>query len=191
MKFYCDITLLPDAEANLGFLWQKVFGQVHLALVANKLPDGNSAVAVSFPAYADKAFPLGNKLRMMAGDEKELQVLNLDKALSRLADYSHMSSIKPVPQSNLHVNFWRVRFDSNIERLARRRAKRKGICFEDALGHYASFDEEQSKLPYIQLQSSSRGERFRLFIEKAELKEAVEGDFNCYGLSKTATIPWF
>lgn len=191
MKVYFDITLLPDAEANLGFLWQKVFTQVHLALVENKLPDGNSAVAVSFPTYAGKDFPLGSKLRLMAGDEEELQDLNLPEALSRLTDYCHLSSIKSVPQTSFHANFWRIRFDSNIERLARRRAKRKEISFEEALEHYAGFDEEQSKLPYIQIQSLSKDERFRLFVKKTELDEAVDGVFNCYGLSKTATVPWF
>ena len=66
MNYYQDITLLPDAEANIGFLWEKVFQQVHLALVEKKNPHGKSGIAVSFPGYGNKGFPLGNKLRLLA-----------------------------------------------------------------------------------------------------------------------------
>jgi len=61
MKYYLDITLLPDAETNLGFLWHKVYQQVHIALVENKVAKNQSEIAVSFPEYGSKAFPLGAK----------------------------------------------------------------------------------------------------------------------------------
>ncbi|MBL6987684.1 MAG: type I-F CRISPR-associated endoribonuclease Cas6/Csy4, partial [Methylobacter sp.] len=97
MKHYCDITLLPDAEANLGFLWQKVYQQIHLALVENKVGENHSLVAVSFPEYGSKAFPLGNKLRLLAEEATWLEGLNLSKWLNRLSDYCHYTSIKPIP----------------------------------------------------------------------------------------------
>lgn len=192
MQWYIDITLLPDAEVSLGFIWQKVFGQIHLALVEQKQPNGQSAIAVSFPAYGDKTFPLGNKLRLFATNRDELEQLNLANWLIRLQDYTHCTSPKEVPGSvEGYVRFNRVQFDTNIERLARRRAKRKSESIEAALAHYSGFDARNSKLPFINIQSISKRERFRLFIDREFCDQALDGEFSCYGLGKTATVPWF
>ena len=191
MKHYCDITLLPDAEANLGFLWQKVYQQIHLALVENKVGENHSLVAVSFPEYGSKAFPLGSKLRLLAEEATWLEGLNLSKWLNRLSDYCHYTSIKPIPAVTEYAGFRRKQFSSNVERLARRRAKRKSESYEQALAHFDGFENEQSKLPYINLKSLSKGEQWRLIIEKEVNLSVVAGSFNCYGLSITATVPWF
>lgn len=192
MKYYLDITLLPDAETNIGFIWQKVYGQLHLALVEQQTSNGNSAIAVSFPEYRNSTFPLGSKLRLLASTEEQLRQLNLTQWLDRLSDYTHSTSIKEVPASvSQHVRFTRVQFDTNVERLARRRMKRKGGTLEDALTHYAGFNHQQSRLPFVNIQSLSKGEKFRLFIDQNIFGQVEEGEFNCYGLSKTATVPWF
>ena len=194
MNFYLDTTLLPDAEANIGFIWQKVYGQLHLALVEQQTANGRSAMATSFPEYGDNAdnlFPLGSKLRLLATTSEQLQQLNLAKWLNRLTDYTHCTSIKEVPRVEQYARFKRVQFDSNIERLARRRAKRKGESLEEALMHYSGFTEQQSKLPFVNIQSLSKDERFRLFIHRELVSQAESGEFSCYGLSKTATVPWF
>jgi CRISPR-associated endonuclease Csy4 len=192
MKYYLDITLLPDAEANIGFIWQKLYGQLHLALVEQQTENGNSTIAVSFPEYRNSTFPLGSKLRLLASTEEQLRQLNLAKWLNRLSDYTHCTSIKEVPASvTQHARFRRVQFDTNVERLARRRVKRKGGTLEDALAHYAGFSDQQSRLPFLNIQSLSKGGRFCLFIDQNISGQAEEGEFNCYGLSKTATVPWF
>jgi CRISPR-associated endonuclease Csy4 len=69
--------------------------------------------------------------------------------------------------------------------------KRKGGTLEDALAHYAGFNDKQSKLPFVNIQSLSKGQQFRLFIDQDILVQAESGEFNCYGLGKTATVPWF
>ena len=191
MQYYLDITLLPDTEANIGFIWQKVYGQLHLALVEQQTANGRSAIAASFPEYGDNLFPLGSKLRLLATTNEQLQQLNLAKWLNRLTDYTHCTSIKAVPPVEQYAYFKRVQFDSNIERLARRRAKRKGESLEEALMHYSGFKEQQSKLPFVNMQSLSKDERFRLFIHRKLVSQAESGEFSCYGLSKTATVPWF
>lgn len=192
MKYYLDITLLPDAETNIGFIWQKVYGQLHLALVEQQTSNGNSAIAVSFPEYRNSTFPLGSKLRLLAPTGELLQQLNLAKWLARLIDYTHCTSIKEVPVLvEQHARFRRVQFNTNAERQARRRMKRKGGTLEDALAHYTSFNDRESRLPFVNIQSLSKGEKFRLFIDQDILGQVEEGDFNSYGLSKTATVPWF
>jgi CRISPR-associated endonuclease Csy4 len=46
--------------------------------------------------------------------------------------------------------------------------------------------------PYLELQSKSTGEKYRLYITFGELfEQATSGEFNHFGLSKTATVPWF
>lgn len=193
MKYYQDITLLPDAEVNLGFLWHKVYQQLHFALVENKTKDNSSAIAVSFPSYRDKEFPLGNKLRLMSKTKEQLTALDVNKWLSRLADYKHCTTIKDVPENvTMFVCFKRKQFSTNISRLARRRVKRHGGTFEEALQHFASFEDEQTKLPFINVKSISKEQQFRLFIERQNNTHPITGEFNCYGLSKTnATVPWF
>jgi len=192
MKYYQDITLLPDAEANFGFLWQKVYQQIHLALVENKVGENHSLVAISFPEYGSKAFPLGSKLRLLAEEAALLEGLNLSKWLNRLTDYCHYTSIKPIPEVTEYAVYRRKQFNCNVERLARRRAKRKNESYEQALAHFEGYDNEQSNLPpYINSQSLSKDERFRLFILQDKIQNNVLGIFDCYGLSKTATVPWF
>ena len=47
MKHYIEITLLPDAEVGLGFIWQKMYQQIHLALVEVKDANENGKGTVS------------------------------------------------------------------------------------------------------------------------------------------------
>ena len=191
MKFYQDITLLPDSEIGIGFLWQKVFTQVHLSLV--EAAKRNAKHGVAFPGYGEKLFPLGNKVRVFSETERQLEAIELSRWLNRLADYCHISSFKLVPEECGYACYRRKQFKSNPERLARRRAKRKGESYEQALAHYSDFKGQDTKLPFIRLKSLSGGGKddFSLYIAKESMPSAVGGGFNCYGLSDGATVPDF
>ncbi len=193
MKYYLDVTLLPDTEIPLGFIWQKVFQQLHIALADNKVGENESEIALSLPNYGDKVFPLGNKLRLFSISEQILEKLSVAKWLKNFSDHTHITSIKSVPDSvNEYACFTRKQFTTNIARLARRRAKRHKETFEQALQHYASFEDEHSKLPFINLKSLTNNTQFRLFIDRNITERSEKGGFNCYGLSQTtATVPWF
>lgn len=206
MKYYIDITLLPDAESSLGFLWEKVYQQVHLALVESKTTENSSAIGLSIPEYREGKFPLGSKLRLLAPSEKLLQQLDIGKWLNRLTDYAHFTSIRAVPDHvKSFAKFKRIRskkimvdgkekmkkLDTNIGRLARRRVKRKGETFEQALKHFEGYKQQQSDLPFINVKSLSKDQRFKLFIEKELVDSSEQGTFSCYGLSQQATVPWF
>ena len=192
MNYYQDITLISNSEINLGYIWQKVFQQVHIALAEEKNANGNSDIAVSFPEYDSKNFPLGSKLRLLAYTSEQLQQLDICKWLNRLTDYCHFTSIKEVPQAvSEFMHFKRVQFDTNLERMARRRAKRKGESLDQAMQYFKDFKDKESALPFINMISLSGNKRFRLFIAKEAANKEKTGEFNCYGLSKTATVPWF
>ena len=200
MKYYLDITLLPDAEANLGFLWHKVFQQVHIALVDNKVADNESAIALAIVGYGDRTFPLGNKLRLLAANEHSLVKLRIAGWLNRLSDYCHISSIKTVPTGiKQHARFNRKNVQS-IEKKARRRAIHLGKPYHEVLAFLvAEGKSEKCKLPFILLESQDTKKRatqgvschFQLFIEQTLGDEPISGKFDCYGLSKIATVPWF
>nr|WP_281722202.1 type I-F CRISPR-associated endoribonuclease Cas6/Csy4 [Nitrosomonas nitrosa] len=196
MKYYQDITLLPDAEANLGFLWHKTYQQIHLALVENKIAEKQSAVAVSFPGYGTKQFPLGDKLRLFSEAQAHLEKMDISKWLSRLTDYSHVKPIKIVPDGiNQYARFTRKQFKSNLLKEAIRRARYKNETIEEAFLHFSHY-EKKSALPYINMislsmQGNDCPRSFKLFIVRELFDQPQLGAFNCYGLSKTATIPWF
>ena len=200
MKYYLDITLLPDAEANLGFLWQKVFQQVHIMLVDNKVADNESAVALSVVGYGDKTFPLGNKLRLLAASEDILQKLDIQQWLNRLSDYCHISSVKAVPAGIKHYARFARKNVKSIEKKAQRRALHLDKPYDEVMAYLIEEGKSKAcKLPFINVESQDTKNRieqgvscqFLLFIEQALFDKAANGKFDCYGLSKTATVPWF
>ena len=193
MKNYVEITLLPSIDISAYFLWEKVYQQLHMAFVEIKDADNKIDVGAAFPDYKqDKKSRLGRKLRLFASTGDRLDSLNLKKRLSSLSDYVHVTSIRDVPEKiEGYACFKRNQPKINNVRLARRMAKRKNINYEEALLHFQSRDEKMSMLPFINMKSQSTDNRFRLFIEKSDSDSQVTGTFNSYGLSKTATVPWF
>lgn len=193
MQHYIDITLLPDEEIGHYFLWSKLYQQVHLALVEL----GSGQVGFSFPEYSRGQPRLGRKLRVFASTEDVMARLDLAKWLERISDYCHLSRIRTVPEHTQYALVSRKQFATNPERLARRRAKRKGEALEQAMAHFSGFAGDFTKLPFVDLESLSTAQpdkakhRFKLFIEQKLLSKPQQGDFSCYGLSKTATVPWF
>ena len=192
MKHYIELTILPDLETPLFFLWEKVYQQLHLSLVERQTNYGKVNVCIAFPEYNIEKHQLGSKLRLVSSSKEELESLNINQWLSRLNDYLHITAICDIPEKiESHVFFNRIQPKNNNARLARRMVKRKGISYEEALLHYQSREESMSKLPFINMKSQSTNNKFRLFIEKSESDKKVTGSFNSYGLSKTTTVPWF
>lgn len=199
MQAYQHITLLPSPEIPQHFLREKLFRQVHLALAETKTSgiDGRgkpveySEYGLSFPQYDAQLHALGCQLRVFAESKEKLQKLNLPRWLDRLTDYCHYTSIKTVPDQTQHVRFERKQFTTNIERLVKRRAKRKNETLEEVRTYYSGFNVQLTKLPFIHVHSLSKNKRFKLFIDMQYVDYPTEGQFSCYGLSKTATVPWF
>ena len=195
MKYYVDIKLFTDTEITLGFVWKKLYAQVHLALVEVRDENNLVSIGLAFPKYANDKF-LGDTLRIFSPTKEGLEKLDLNRWIARLLDYVTVSEIKEVP-SNIteYGSFRRKQFKINAERLARRQAKRKGISYEEALHNYADFNEEEkkkeNKLPYINVKSLSSNREMKIFIEKMKQTEPKEGLFSTYGLSKETTVPLF
>jgi CRISPR-associated endonuclease Csy4 len=85
-----------------------------------------------------------------------------------------------------------VQVKSSPERLRRRLAKRKGLTDEEAKRAIPLGAAERLNLPYVTIKSRSTGQDFRLFVDQMPpMDHAIFGSFNHYGLSATATVPWF
>lgn len=194
MKYYLEITLLPNEEIPLYFLWEKVYQQLHLAFVAIKDESGKMAVGVSFPSYDEENHQLGKKLRLFAETEELLQRFDADKWLDALSDYVHLTRIKSVPEKiEKHGCFYRIQTKSSNVRLSRRKsiAKNNSQPFELAMKHFATRKEKFTDAPFIYMKSYTFAKRFPLFIGYVEQVETSEKGFSCYGLSRQSTVPIF
>lgn len=184
MKYYLDITLLPDTDITLGFIWFKVYQQIHIALAENGFlsdesvkgrngkqePLKKSRIALSFPEYKRGKYPLGSVLRLFSDTKEQLDVLNVKVLLSRLTDYTHCKSIQVVDETKVkkYVCFKRKQFKStakiakDIERRAEYLVKNKpdkygGNIVEVKsilIGKSKNYDNK-SELPFINLMSLS------------------------------------
>lgn len=210
MKYFQDITLLPDGDITLGFLWQKVYQQLHIALVEQRVDAQHSAIAVSFPTYGGKGFPLGNKLRVLAKEKAQLEKLNLACFLARFEDYTHLKSIQPVPEHATPVAFIRqqvkgqTRIEKDMQDKAVLWAEKSGQPLAECLKQLEkSKPKAEVKTPFFWMESQQtkaanpeRSARFPLFIQRVEVDAFKPGLFNCYGLSaergdKITTVPHF
>lgn len=217
MNYYLDITLIPNEEIPLNFLWEKLFQQLHLALVEQayeaeetipnreKKITKKSKVAVAFPKYKQCGNTLCEKLRLFAMSETDLKAIDLEKYFSKLDDFVHKTSIKKVPTEKItgYAFFKRVAIKGNSERLARRRKKRlsqKGVQtnYEEALNYFQGdqnrkqSSQTETKLPFIYLNSETTNQRFPLFIEMVSTEHKPDkAEFSCYGLSDKHSVPIF
>ncbi|PIQ28273.1 type I-F CRISPR-associated endoribonuclease Cas6/Csy4 [bacterium (Candidatus Blackallbacteria) CG17_big_fil_post_rev_8_21_14_2_50_48_46] len=192
MEVFQQLTLLPTPEAGVYFLWEKIFQQVHLALVEIQNPDGQISVGISFPDYDGQSHFLGERCRFFATERDLLEKLRMKQWLSRFNDYVDLSGIRDVPDRiDTYAVYRRLQPKSSIERLARRKAKREGLSFEQAMAFLQSFKPQEVRTPYILMNSHSSERRFQLFIQKEVVENPVSGYFSTYGLSSHSTVPEF
>lgn len=192
MKYYRDITLLPSADIALNFLWEKVFQQIHLGFVEMQDSNGNVPIGIGLPEYLSEHGPLGRKLRLFAVSKGVFTEFDADTRLKRLADYVHLTGVRDVPEKIGSFNrYKRQQPKTNVERFARRRAKRKGISIEQAISELKDFEDKQVNTPFINMQSLSSQKRFSLFILKEVCDAPAYEGFSTYGLSSVSTVPEF
>lgn len=192
MRYYIELILLPDLGIPLHSILEKLFQQIHIALVENKTDDDTSHIGISFPEYNPEAHSLGIKLRLFSLDSEALSQLEIEKWLSRLRDYISINEIEKVPvEIKGYACFSQQKTKGNREKLARRRAKRKAETLEDAMVNFSNYKPEMFNTPYVNMVSQTNGQHFRLYIQRTFVENEQNGLFNCYGLSRTTTVPIF
>lgn len=197
MNYYQEVTLI-DGDKKLYELWSDVYNQIHIALAEAKNKHDINTIGVSFPSYRyeEKGYKvfatLGDKLRVFAQSQKDLETLDLDKWLERLTDYVHVKRINEVgDKAKGHVVIRRYRH-KNVLKQAEAFAEHKGITLEAALIHCAKHKQDNRPYPYINLRSISNNQPYALSIIQEIADNETQGSFNSYGINNAAdkvTLP--
>lgn len=184
---FIEIRLLPDPEFAQPLLLGALYAKLHRALVEL----GASDIGVSFPGYCLRPRGLGEVLRLH-GEAAALERLMATEWMRGMRDHTAIGEALPIPKIIEHRQLLRRQFKSSADRMRRRRMRRKGETAEQASLAIPDEVERQPTLPFVQLRSQSTGQNFCMFLAMgASLAEPRNGAFNSYGLSTTATIPWF
>lgn len=184
MDYYLDIRVLPDPEFSEEMLMAALFAKLHRALGAR----GAGDIGISFPKVDYKP---GDTLRLH-GSETALMALEATGWRKGLMDYCQCAAIAAIPEVKGWRTVARIQPKSNPERLLRRSVNKGWITAEEAAQRLVNCPEKRIDLPYLHIKSLSSKQQFRLFISHGELlPHPVAGTFSSYGLSATATIPWF
>ena len=183
MNHYVDIKLLPDAEIPATVLMNAIYTKLHKALCNI----GSKTTGVSFPKHK---VTLGNVLRLH-GTQNALSALQQKSWLGGMSGYCNVSEIKSVPTGAKFRTVTRKQTTMSQSKL-KRLIKRGSITENEAKNYKAKMFTKGLDNPYVELVSSSNGQKRRRYIEFGELlDEPVAGQFDQFGLSKTATVPWF
>jgi len=184
---YLDLTVLPDAETGVAALLGALYDRLHRALAQHQRND----IGVSFPQYSVIPRNLGDTLRLHGSETALQQWMHTDWQRG-VRDHLRSSDIAPVPAYAIHRVVGRRQFQSNVERLRRRRMQRKGESAEQAARAIPDSAADKPHLPYVHLRSHSTGQAYCLFIQLGPPQSTpTQGAFNTYGLSQHASIPWF
>jgi len=165
-----------------------LFAKLHRAFVTLD----NRTIGVSFPEVEEDARSLGKRLRLH-GAARDLSKLMETDWITGMRDHLAGTKVVPVPDGALYRRVRRVQPKSNVERLRRRYAKRHPeLSAEEVEKAYPESLEQRTRLPFLRLKSQSTGHPFCLFLDHMPVQDnAVSGEFNSYGLSAQATVPWF
>lgn len=183
MDSYLEVTLKPDAEMRENVLLNKVYTKLHKALVTLN----SDCIGVSFPKYQ---VLLGRVIRLH-GNSAMLRDLTSLNWLGGLAGYCQVSEIQDVPKECQYRTISRIQSTMTQSKL--KRLNKRGSISEAAVKTYkAKMLAKGLDNPYLELESSSNGHKHRRYLCFGEIKkDAVDGTFDQFGLSKTATVPWF
>lgn len=193
MDYYLDIKLQPDAEVPIFFIRNKVYGKLHKALHSLNSTD----IAVSFSKYKIK---LGDVVRLH-GTDKNLTELQNTNWLGGLSGYCEVSEIQAVPDQIVGYRvISRKQPTMNLKKLEKRVQYQKAQGVLKTQNEIKEYEKQyKAKMyatgldnPYLELDSSSNGHKHRRYIQFGEVvKQEIKGEFDTFGLSKIATVPWF
>jgi len=188
LSHYIDLYLRPEPDTTPAQLLSALYTRLHRALAAAPAAPG---IAVGFPGYDASRYTLGECLRLY-GDEVTLRPWSTGVWLGSLRDHVRTSESLPVPSYAAHRTLRRVQVKSSPDRLRRRLMKRLRLSEEQAFQRIPDSVGRMTDLPYVKLASTSTAQHFKLFLALGAVQPLPQtGDFNTYGLSVSATVPWF
>lgn len=187
MSHYIDIHLLSDPEFPCHQLMAALYAKLHRVLSQAQV----STIGVSFPGYQTLPATLGKTMRLV-GPQGDLIRLMEREWLRGMRDHTEVASLAAVPSDAVHRSLRRVQAKSSPERLRRRQMRRHGLTEAEARERVPDSAVELLSLPFVVLASASTGQTFQLYLRLGPAEPVAQiGTFNAYGLSTSATTPWF
>jgi len=187
MQKFIDLKILPSPDFNQNQLMALLFKRFHYRLATLATND----VAVAFPRYAVSSHSVGNVLRII-GDAKQLELVMAIDWMYGVRDQLEIGAITSVPDNALHRMMLRIQPDANPDRLRRRQMARHKLTLAQSQAKILDKDAQRCTLPFLNLRSDTSKKAFRLYLKMTETSTVpTAGSFNAYGISRTATIPWF
>lgn len=202
MNYYLDLTLLPDEEVPIFFIRNKVYAKLHKAI----FDLSTSNIGASFPNLkkakkSDKnKMNFGEIIRIHSTQDRLNKLQNLNW-LGGLSGYCKVGDILPVPDKiKGHQAISRIRQNMSLAKMQKKITHQKAKGYlktgDDINAYEKQYKAEMFKTgldnPYLELQSTSTNNKYRLYINFGALqKQLTVGKFNHFGLSKTATVPIF
>lgn len=183
MDHYIEVLLLTNPELPLPILMNALFSKFHKALCDLHSTD----IGVSFPKRRQS---LGNLMRIHGTSTMLIKFQKLNW-IGPMAGYCKIGDILPVPPQVKYCTVFRKQPTMSPAKL--RRLIKRGSIAEDETNRYKSkMISKGLAEPYIELTSSSTEHKHRRYIALGPLQDKpVEGSFDQFGLSSTATVPWF
>lgn len=184
---------MPNQEVPVNFLIKKVMTVIHLICVESEHCTGAVNLGLGFPQYNKEEKNLGSVIRLFAYSYDILRNATCDHRMQRLDDYIRKGEILEVPSDiREYVQYKRIQFKTNKERLMRRYAKRHNMDIGQVENLYVGYSSQKENLPYVMMDSLSSGLRFRLYIDEVkQLENSSPLIFNCYGLTVSGSLPYF
>ena len=183
MTHYFEISLKTKKSYEIAELLNAVYSTLHKKLWDEK----NSTIGVSFPEYGQY---LGKIIRIH-GSDSELESLHQKSWLGQLALRCDFTKLTVVPENTSHACYSRVQQNQSLSKL-KRYIKRNNPNEQEIRAYKAKLYSNGLDLPYLELLSTSTGQRHRVYIKKIEGTDEKTGSFSSYGLSKNgSTVPIF
>jgi CRISPR-associated endonuclease Csy4 len=183
MDYFIEIKLQKNTDLRPNMLLNGVYANFH-----RRLYDIDAkSIGVSFPDYR---VVLGQKLRIH-GNLDDLNKFHSIDWLGDIKKYCTVSNIEKVPQNVQYRTIGRIQSTMSQSKL-RRLIKRGTINEEDVKKYKVEMLKKGLDNPYVELVSASNGKLHRRYFLFGDLQtERTTGEFDTFGLSENATIPWF
>lgn len=185
MDHYIDIFIKPNADGREreSKLLNLAYTDFHKTLVKLK----TEKIGASFPDYDLK---LGCRLRIHGKKIHLMELISFDW-INKLGASYEISEITNIPNTVKYRSISRIRTNMSKSKLERLK-KRGSITHDEERNYKAKMFSQGLTEPYLDLLSGSTGHMHRRFLHFGSLVDSeIIGKFDSYGLSKTATIPWF
>lgn len=185
LSHYIELKAIPQTDMLQSDVISYCLQKLH-----QFLPHFSGRIGIAFPAYG-LGRTLGGIIRLF-GNQEDCRTLKNQLTQHELQDYILISDVFDSPQTNSYRCYSRIhRKGQSALRRAEKRLTEQNRWHEDIRQEILHKQHTKQYFPHIRLTSASTKQKFVLAIKMRSFSTPHSGEFNAYGLSKTATVPHF